>query len=211
MALKSASRSQLAYLRSLADQTGQTFTYPKTSREASAEIDRLKNTPRQPQSERHVERDYNTDSTTVSAGAATRVHADETAGYGSQATWVQNRQPPTEVISSHRPPRRMVGPELGERVELARYTVPAGERVLYGQRIDGIVRVTDRPATKVTKTNRAHLIEAGVDSNAELDAIVADYLAEARRLQVVPATAIPFDRFLADLNAEQRRAVSRHR
>ena len=36
-------------------------------------------------------------------------------------------------------------PIVGERVELARYTVTGGERILYGQRIDGVVRVTDRP------------------------------------------------------------------
>jgi hypothetical protein len=29
---------------------------------------------------------------------------------------------------------------VGERTELGRYTVPAGERVLYGQRVDGRVR-----------------------------------------------------------------------
>jgi hypothetical protein len=29
---------------------------------------------------------------------------------------------------------------VGPRVELARYTVTAGERVIYGQRVDGIVR-----------------------------------------------------------------------
>ena len=46
MAGNPASSRQLSYLRRLADQTGQTFTYPTTSREASAEIDRLKNTPR---------------------------------------------------------------------------------------------------------------------------------------------------------------------
>jgi len=96
----------------------------------------------------------------------------------------------------------MVGPTLGERRELGRYTVAAGERILYGQRIDGIVRITDRPADKVTTTNRAYLVESAVDSKAELDAIVADYLHEAARLQVVPAAAIPFDRFLADLAAE---------
>ena len=41
---------------------------------------------------------------------------------------------------------RRNGNPVGERVELARYTVPAGERVLYGQRVDGVVRVTDVPA-----------------------------------------------------------------
>ena len=32
------------------------------------------------------------------------------------------------------------GNRVGQRVELARYTIPAGERVLYGQRINGVVR-----------------------------------------------------------------------
>ena len=34
------------------------------------------------------------------------------------------------------------GNRVGRRVELARYSIPAGERVLYGQRINGGVRVT---------------------------------------------------------------------
>ena len=37
------------------------------------------------------------------------------------------------------------GHQLGEPVELARYTVAAGERVLYGQRVDGVVRVICPP------------------------------------------------------------------
>jgi hypothetical protein len=35
---------------------------------------------------------------------------------------------------------RPSGHQVGERVELARYTISAGERVIYGQRIDGVVR-----------------------------------------------------------------------
>ena len=35
---------------------------------------------------------------------------------------------------------RRNGNPVGERIELARYTVPAGERVLYGQRVNGVVR-----------------------------------------------------------------------
>jgi hypothetical protein len=35
---------------------------------------------------------------------------------------------------------RRHGGRVGERVELARYTVPGGERILYGQRVDGVVR-----------------------------------------------------------------------
>ena len=32
------------------------------------------------------------------------------------------------------------GNRVGQRVELARYIIPGGERVLYGQRINGVVR-----------------------------------------------------------------------
>ncbi len=32
------------------------------------------------------------------------------------------------------------GNRVGQRVELARYTIPAGERVLYCQRVNGVVR-----------------------------------------------------------------------
>ena len=36
------------------------------------------------------------------------------------------------------------GGRTGQRVELARYTVARGDqRILYGQRVDGVVRVTD--------------------------------------------------------------------
>jgi hypothetical protein len=35
---------------------------------------------------------------------------------------------------------RRNGNPVGERIELARYTVPIGERVLYGQRVRGVVR-----------------------------------------------------------------------
>ena len=67
---------------------------------------------------------------------------------------------------------------VGERVELARYAISAGERVLYGQRVNGIVRVTDTPATG---RGRAFLVERGLTSRAELEALVADYVAESAR------------------------------
>jgi hypothetical protein len=34
----------------------------------------------------------------------------------------------------------------GARVELGRYSISAGERVIYGQRVLGVVRVVDVPA-----------------------------------------------------------------
>ena len=69
-------------------------------------------------------------------------------------------------------------PIVGKRVELARYQLPAGERVLYGQRINGIVRVTDKPASG---TGRSFLVERGLEKVGELDALVADYVAESER------------------------------
>jgi hypothetical protein len=35
--------------------------------------------------------------------------------------------------------------QTNERVELARYTVTAGERVIHGQRVLGVVRLVDDP------------------------------------------------------------------
>jgi hypothetical protein len=66
--------------------------------------------------------------------------------------------------------------QVGPRVELARYTLPSGERrILYGQRVDGIVRVTDVPAVRGP---RAYLIERGLEQDGRdtLSALVADYV-----------------------------------
>jgi hypothetical protein len=64
----------------------------------------------------------------------------------------------------------------GERVELGRYRTPHGERLVIGQRVLGIVRVSDVPATG---RGRHYLIERELTSKAELDALVADYLQQA--------------------------------
>jgi hypothetical protein len=190
---------QLQYLRSLADRTGQTFTYPETGAQASAEIQRLKGTAPQSPGERRHERKLIADQVATGLNN-TAVQPQETTGYGSDAAWRQNRQPEQRIESSHRPAPKQAGPAAGERVELARYAVTrGGARILYGQRVDGKVRVTDRPAGRVTAENRAHLIDNDLESQAELDALVADYLAEAQRLQTIPAAAIPFDIELAEL------------
>jgi predicted RecA/RadA family phage recombinase len=61
----------------------------------------------------------------------------------------------------------------GERVELARYQLRTGERVLYGQRIDGTVAVVDVPAGD---HGRVYLIERHLESKA-----AADYLTTSHR------------------------------
>ena len=84
---------------------------------------------------------------------------------------------------------------IGVRVELARYVVSAGERVLFGQRVDGVVRVVDVPARA---GGRAYLVEReleqeGSNANAALQALIADYLRQARRLDAVPMAESPID------------------
>jgi hypothetical protein len=71
-----------------------------------------------------------------------------------------------------------------ERVELARYTVSAGERVIHGQRILGVVRLADNPASG---EGRHYVIERELVTMAELEAIVTDYLRQAETWGAIPA------------------------
>ena len=67
--------------------------------------------------------------------------------------------------------------------ELARYRISAGERIVVGQRVLGVVRLTDLPADG---HGRSYVIERGLTAMAELEAVVADYLAQAERWDAVP-------------------------
>jgi hypothetical protein len=67
----------------------------------------------------------------------------------------------------------------GERVELRRYRIPAGERILYGQHVDGQVALVDAPAGD---QGRVYLLERHVDSKVELDGIVSEYAERSERL-----------------------------
>jgi hypothetical protein len=87
------------------------------------------------------------------------------------------------------------GNRVGQRVELGRYRIPTGECVLYGQRINGVVRVTDNPAGR---RGRAYLIERELeqDGNAALQARVRDYVEQAQRHGEIPMH-VPLSRYLA--------------
>ena len=74
--------------------------------------------------------------------------------------------------------------ETNERVELARYTITEGERLIFGQRVLGVVRLVDVPADG---HGRRYLIERGLTSMAELHALIADYLGQAAHYDAVPA------------------------
>jgi len=81
---------------------------------------------------------------------------------------------------------RRNGNHVGERTELGRYRTDAGvERVLYGQRVANVVRVTDVP---VDRPGRAYLVERRLeqDGHAALLALVSDYLQQANQLGVPP-------------------------
>ena len=83
---------------------------------------------------------------------------------------------------------------VGERVELARYHLDTGERVVYGQRIDGKVAVADVPAGD---RGRVYLVERHVESKAALDELVAHYVADSRR-RGEPAARCPEVEMLAE-------------
>jgi hypothetical protein len=82
-----ATAKQLNYLRTLANRAGQTFAYPRTTRQASAEIRRLQKQERTSPVERRVEHKAIADQ--IASGTyGTAVDLDrEVEGYGSTATW----------------------------------------------------------------------------------------------------------------------------
>lgn len=89
---KPASARQLHYLRGMANRTGQTFTNPQTSSEASAEIERLRNTPRLSRFDRLLERDLESFGWDAEQAARERncdvpISPEEVEGYGSTAAW----------------------------------------------------------------------------------------------------------------------------
>jgi hypothetical protein len=71
----------------------------------------------------------------------------------------------------------------GQQRVLGRYECDEGPRQLVAQRLDGKVALSDIPAGEAGKV---YLVERHVPSTAELDGLVADYLAVADRLQRPP-------------------------
>jgi hypothetical protein len=89
--------------------------------------------------------------------------------------------------------------KTNERVELARYTVSAGERVIHGQRILSVVRLADNPASG---EGRHYVIERELVTMAELEAILADYLQQAETWDAIPAAGPCW--LLATLQEQER-------
>lgn len=100
----------------------------------------------------------------------------------------------TTATSSGR--RRCDG--VGERRELARYRIPAGERVVVGQRLNGVVRISDVPSDGI---GRSYLVERELelDGYGALLALVDDYVAYALRYADVPMGTSAVGRCLREL------------
>jgi hypothetical protein len=163
---------QLRYLRALALASGTTFCQPATRREASREIDRLRLRDRTPEPSRPEQDAIEREQFTY----ATAVHPDEVSGFGSSASWrTDGARPP-------RPPRPR---DAEESTEIARYKLSGGERAIYGERVNGRLRVIDRPGAA---PGRSYVIEHDLEQDGypALVALLADYIERARELDEVP-------------------------
>jgi hypothetical protein len=64
----------------------------------------------------------------------------------------------------------------GRIVELRRYCIPAGQRALKAQRVDGRVAVMDVP---VDHEDRVYLVERHLESQRELEGLASEYTARS--------------------------------
>ena len=100
---------------------------------------------------------------------------------------------------------RRNGNTVGQRRELARYSVPSGERILYGQRVAGVVRIIDVPRNSGGRSYGVER-ELELDGYAALQALVSDYVSEAKRLNQVPMATSPAGQYREQLGGgEQQR------
>ena len=165
-------RKQLSYLRTLAERTGQTFAYPRTIEQAAREIRRLKAVRPSARVERAIDVAR---SPTLSPKAPERrerrprtrrdrLRIDRHLALKKRHTMATPTIPAARIR------------QVGDRVELGRYRTADGtERGIFGQRINGVVRLVDRP---LSGAGRSYLIERELeqDGHAALKALVIDYL-----------------------------------
>ncbi|MFZ1154746.1 MAG: hypothetical protein WAN93_07575 [Solirubrobacteraceae bacterium] len=179
--ISAATPKQLSYIKSLALQTGTTFTHPQTARQASREIQRLKGL----KSSRGVYLEVHRELLDpIEQPYATEQKPGETIGYGSSA-----RRGDTPAPRSSAPAPR--GAE-GEPVELGRYETRTGERrALYGIRVEGKPRIIDAAAEGRGRiyTVEQDLCEKG--GGSEVKGIVANYIADAEQLGRIPMAKTP--------------------
>jgi hypothetical protein len=81
------SKPQLKLLKRLAEETGETFIWPRSPRAAGEEIERLLDTKPTSRTDRRRESAQLSDDLATKFGDAASVRDDELAGYGSTASW----------------------------------------------------------------------------------------------------------------------------
>ena len=186
-AAPAATAKQLRFLRTLAEQTGTSFTPPATTHEASREIKRMQalQSSRSPEArrlERQAAQRERHDISATRRGDDAQIREDELAGHGSTATW--SRQVPDQPTPTLHPAPQP-GAGTNAMKELGRYETASGVyRALYGQRVHGKVRLYDKPADG--DLGRSYLVERHVETRAELEGIVADYLKKATAMRTCP-------------------------
>lgn len=82
----------------------------------------------------------------------------------------------------------------GCRALVGRYRAGGIDRVLIGQRVDGIVHIYDEPRDG---NGRRYFVEAGFESKAELAVLLADYRRQAARLNACPMSREAIERAFA--------------
>lgn len=87
--IRKPTAKQLRYLKALAQKRGESFTYPSTAAQASAEIERLKKRKPMTVTDRRAEAHGFGRVATPNDAAAVR--DSEITGYGSTAAWAQRR------------------------------------------------------------------------------------------------------------------------
>jgi hypothetical protein len=84
---KKPTSKQLRYLRSLAESRGESFAYPASAAQASAEIERLKGRRRTPRADRRREVAEVRRAMAGRGGDAAAPRSEELGGYGASAGW----------------------------------------------------------------------------------------------------------------------------
>jgi hypothetical protein len=204
--VKPATARQLGYLKALALQTGTSFTYPSSSRQASSEIERLRAlkgkrgvVSRWDAGERAVAREVEREQAYSPA-----VREDEPVGFGSATSW----RKPGPATPARRPagrastaeatgadadrggdsPQTGVGCAARRGRVLARFTAGGQRRaVLLLPRGDGSRLLLDVPCRWPLRDARvlAALLVSEPDGNA--DAVCREFLANPRRCRRLAA------------------------
>ena len=105
------------------------------------------------------------------------------------------------------------GQRTGIRRELGRYTIDGAQRILFGQRVDDTtIKITDKPAT-LTRGHRTYSVDAldASEGYAPIQALVRDYLTQARRTHRIPAAPVTdawFDDLADSFRYDRQRATA---